>query len=262
MLNKGQLISIISFVGLFLILYLGCSTKSTEQKDLEKSRSQKFELISIDRVINEAAPTISATAQGEISDIVSRMKLAETDTQKVEYLSRLASMWYSQGQPLISGHYAEQIAEINNDIDSWSIVGTTYSIATQQLKEGNERKHAVAKSRLAFEKALSLSPDNVDNKINLALTYVEAPLEENPMKGILMLVEMNRKHPENVAVLMQLARLSIKTAQYDKAVERLTKVIELRPTLREAHCMLAEALRQKGETTLANKAQQICEKTK
>jgi len=259
MLGRAQLLAILSFVCLFLILYLGCDTKTKEHKEIEKTRSQKFELISINRIINESAPKLSTTAQAELGDLDQQVKLAETDEERVNYLSKIAAVWYAEKKPLVSGHYAEQIAEINDDHDAWSITGTTYSIAAQNLPESNEKKHAIAKSRLAFEKALSLKPDNVDNKINLALTYVEAPLEENPMKGILMLVDLNKKHPENIAVLMQLARLSIKTGQYDKAVERLTKVIELRPTLREAHCMLAEALTQKGETTLAEQAQKHCD---
>jgi len=259
MLSKAQGITIACFVGLFLILYFGCDTKSKEHLELEKSRAQKFELISIERVIMEAKPALSAIAKKDISDLEQRLKLSETDSQKVQYLSSMASVWFAENQPLVSAHYAEQIAGINNDLDAWSITGTTYSIAAQKLPDSNEKQHAVSKSRLAFEKALSLEPTNIDNKINLALSYVEAPLEENPMKGILMLVDLNKKNPENVAVLMQLGRLSLKTGQYQKAVERLTKVIELRPTFKEAHCMLAEVLRQQGENVLANKAQQMCD---
>jgi len=258
MLSKGQLLTITCFVGLFLALYLGCDTKSSDHKALEKSRSQKFELISINRIINEAVPKLSSTAQVQLSELEEQIGLAQSDIEKVDYLSKAASIWYKEGQPLISGHFAEQIAEIKDDEDSWGLVGTTYSIAAQNLEESNERKHAIAKSRLALEKALSLNPENLDNEINLALTYVEAPVQDNPMKGIMMLVDMNKKHPENIPVLMQLGRLSLKTGQYDKAVERLTKVIELRPTFREAHCMLAEALTQKGESALAMEAQKHC----
>ncbi len=260
MLDKNQTITIALFLGLFMLLYFGCDTKSSEHKDLEKSRVQKFELISIDRVIADAKPKIPGQTKMEVLDLEQQLKLAETDTDKLSYLQKLASLWFSAEQPLISGHYAEQIAEMQNDMDSWSIAGTTYSIAAQRLEESNEKKHAIAKSRLALENALSFDSENIDNKINLALSYVEAPLEDNPMKGILMLVGLNKEHPENIPVLMQLGRLSLKTGQLEKAVERLTKVIELRPTFREAHCMLAEVLRQKGDNNLAEKAQLMCDK--
>lgn len=258
-MNKTQTITVVSFCLLFLLLYFGCDTKSTEHKALEKSRAQKFELISIDRVIAESKKQLPASARTEVQQYEQKLKNVELDSQKVAYQKALASIWYAENNPLISGYYAEQVAEQINDSDSWSIAGTTYSIAVQNLEEGNEKQHAVAKSRLSLEKALSLSPDDIDSKINLALSYVEAPVEENPMKGILMLVDLNKKNPENIGVLMQLARLSLKTGQLEKAVVRLTKVIELRPSLKEAHCMLAEVLRQKGETELAMKAQQVCD---
>ncbi len=258
-MSRPQVITIVSFCLLFLLLYFGCSTKSPEHKALEKSRAQKFELISIDRVIAESKKTLPGVAQSEIQQYEQKIRNVEIDSQKVTYQKALASIWYAEGHPLISGHYAEQIAEHINDTDSWNIAGTTYSIASKKLGEGNEREHAIAKSRVALEKALSLSPDNIDSKINLALTYVDAPLEENPMKGIMMLVDLNEKHPENVPVLMQLARLSLKTGQLEKAIVRLTKVIELRPSLKEAHCMLAEVLRNKGDNELAKKAQSICD---
>jgi len=262
MLSRPQVLTVISFSLLFLLLYFGCDTKSPEHKVLEKSRAQKFELISINRIVAEAKKELTAAGRAEIEKYELKLKNVEIDSQKVSYHKALASLWYAENQPLVSGHYAEQIAEQVNDSDSWNIAGTTYSIAVQQLKEGNERDHAIAKSRVALEKALSLSPENVDSKINLALSYVEAPLEDNPMKGILMLVELNQKNPENVAVLMQLARLSLKTGQLEKAVVRLTKVIELRPTFKEAHCMLAEVLRQRaasGDGELAKKAQLVCD---
>lgn len=258
-MGRSQVITVISFCLLFLLLYFGCDTKSPEHKVLEKSRAQKFELISIDRVIAESKKTLPGVAQSEIQQYEQKIRNAEIDSQKVVYQKSLASIWYSEGHPLISGHYAEQIAEQINDTDTWNIAGTTYSIAAKKLEEGNEKEHAIAKSRVSLEKALSLSPDNIDSKINLALTYVDAPLEENPMKGILMLVDLNQKYPENVPVLMQLARLSLKTGQLEKAIVRLTKVIELRPSLKEAHCMLAEVLRNKGDKELAMKAQQVCD---
>jgi len=261
MWNREQVLSIAFFTILFLVLYLGCDTKSQTQKLEEKSRAQNFELISIDRVEKEASEELPVSAKTALLEMRQVMQRAETDSVKVRTLKSMASLWYAQGHPLISGHYAEQVAEIEQTTEAWNIAGTTYSIAMQKETEGsNEKEHAISKSRKTLENALSLSPDNVETKINLALTYVEAPLEDNPMKGVLMLVGMSKEHPENPSVLFQLGRLSIKTGQFDKAVARLTKVIELRPTFREAHCLLAEAYRGKGQDDLAKQELDICNK--
>jgi len=261
-MQRNQLLSLGLFTALFLVLYLGCDIKSKEHKLGEKSRVQNFERISIERLVREARPELPVDAKTALMNMEQVLQRAETDSIKVRTMKSMASLWYANSQPLISGHYAEQIAELENTSSSWNMAGTTYSLAAKQVTDENEKLHAIDMSRMALEKALSMEPSNVDSKINLALTYVEAPLEDNPMKGILMLVGLNKEHPENTAVLMQLGRLSLKTGQLDKAVARLTKVIELRPALREAHCLLAETYRSKGEAGLADKEQQICDTLK
>lgn len=180
----------------------------------------KFELVNMDRIINESKQTISPGARVEVQKYEEQLSNVEQDSQRVKYLKSLASLWFSEDKPLVSGHFAEKIADIVQDLPSWSIAGTTYTIAAQRSAEEQEKKYAIGKSRLAFEKALSIEPENIDNKINLALTYVEVPLEDNPMKGILMLRDVNQSHPDNVPVIMQLARLSLQTGQLDKAVDR------------------------------------------
>lgn len=261
MLNRGQIITIGLFTALFFLLYFGCSTKSKKQLNLEKSRATKFELISIDRLIAKSMAQVSPGARVEISQINEKIKNSDLIEEKLDYYKSLASVWYGESFPLISGYFAEKIATETNDASSWGIAGTTFSIAAQRTTDSNEKQYAIEKSRVSFEKSLSIQPD-IDNEINLALTYVEAPLEENPMKGILMLRELNENHPENVSVIMQLARLSLQTGQYDKAVERLEKVIELRPSFANGYCLLAEVLRQKGNTAASVEYQTQCDNLK
>ena len=260
MLNRAQIITIGIFTALFFLLYFGCSTKSKKQINLEKSRAIKFELLSIDRVISEAMGKITPGARVEISQLDERIQNSDLVSEKLEYYQSLASIWYTESFPLISGYFAEKIANEKEDASSWGIAGTTFSIAAQRANDENEKQYAIEKSRVSFEKSLSLESD-IDNEVNLALTYVEVPLEDNPMKGILMLRELNENHPENVTVIMQLARLSLQTGQFDKAVERLEKVIELRPSSANAYCMLAEVLRQKGDNSAAE-YQTKCDKLK
>jgi len=85
-----------------------------------------------------------------------------------------------------------------------------------------------------------------NTKVNLALCYVEYPLQDNPMKGILMLVDLNKNNPDNSLVLTNLGRLAIQTRQYDKAIERLGRVVELDPKNRNANCLLAQAYGEMG----------------
>lgn len=66
---------------------------------------------------------------------------------------------------------------------------------------------------------------SVDIKINEALKMVNEG--EAPMKGILMLREIAEEHPENIRAQFQLGMLSIRSGQYEKAVQRFDNVIGL-----------------------------------
>ena len=96
--------------------------------------------------------------------------------------------------------------------------------------------------------------------MQLAMVYVDKPLEDNPMKGILMLRELNTKHPENADVNIQLGRLAIKTGQFEKAVERLKKAVELSPGTVSIYCLLADAYTGLGDKTNAGLAEKKCKK--
>ena len=257
-LSRAQLLTIAVFTGLFLVLYLGCDTKTTENKAVEKSRAQNLELISVERIIQANKNKISTQAKSDLMVLEEKLEHVEEDSLKVSYLKSMASLWYAEGYPLISGHFAEKIANIENSESAWSIMGTTYAIAAKMNKDEFEKKHAVSKSRMALENALSLNSSNLDNTINLALSYVDVPDETNPMKGVLMLIELNKSHPNNPNVLFQLGRLALQTNQLDKAVERLTQVVEIDKNRTDAYCLLAEVFQKKGEKAKSEEAQKNC----
>ena len=79
------------------------------------------------------------------------------------------------------------------------------------------------------------------------------------MKGILKLVDLNRNHPDNIAVLYQLGRLAIETGQYKKAVLRLEKVLSLSPENKRAICLLAIAYQKTGNEVKADQFAKQCE---
>jgi cytochrome c-type biogenesis protein CcmH/NrfG len=112
---------------------------------------------------------------------------------------------------------------------------------------------------LALEKAISLEPDNSQHKINLALVYADLPPENNPMAGIQMLLDMNKKDPQDVEVIVRIGRLAIKTGQYDRAIERLKRALELDPQNKSAPCFLYQAYSGLGDQAKAEEFKARCE---
>lgn len=250
-MNKTQWIVLGSAVVLFLILYFGCDTKPESQKALEKSRALALESTDLSELLLTAKATLNASQLTGINELETQLENAADDSSKVETLKQISSAWYQLGQPAVAGTYAQQVAEALNDEQSWSITGTTFSICLQMSQEEQVRNYCLGRAVKAFENAISINPANLTHRVNLALTYTEMPPKDEPMKGILMLREMNQQEPNNVLVLNSLSRLAIKTNQWDRAKERLEQAIAIEPQNVNTICMLAQVYEQLGEAEQA-----------
>lgn len=243
---------------MFFILYLGCETKPEDIKALETSRALAAESTDINTLLQEAKSSLDGMSSNSVLALETELDAALADSARVEVFKRLASNWYSLGYPSISGYYAQQIAELQGTEESWSIAGTTYTICIQQSQEQKVRDFCTGRAIQAFESAISLNPDETAHQVNLALAYAANPPQDNPMKGILLLRDLNQKDPDNVLVLNTLARLALQTGQYPRAVERLERALQLEPGNLNTICLLAEAYQGSGDVKKAEAFAEQC----
>lgn len=257
-MTKLQYAVIAAAVLLLLVLRFGCETKAPNMQNLEKSRSLVAQNTDINVLLPAAKDSLEANDVALVEALEDELARQSSDTAKVAVLKRLAGEWYSLGNAVISGHYAQQIAELLNTEESWSIAGTTFALALQAQSDPAVRDFASSRATKAFENAISINPEELSHKINLALVYTDNPPQDNPMKGILMLRELNDSNPDNPAILLQLGRLAMRTNQFERAVERLERAFQLDPTLTEAACMLADAYTALGDKAKADSFAQKC----
>ncbi len=259
MFKKPATIAILMGAVIFGIIYFGLDTKPSKQKALEKSRAEKFEVTGIQNLLSSAKSELSNEQSAFVESLNKKVRDSNDEDSKIEALKTLASGWYEMGFPVISGYYAEEVAELDGGHDAWALAGTTYILGMR--KSGEEARRIFARNRAvkALESAISLDSENISDKLNLALIYVEAP-DKSPMEGILMLKDLNEKHPDDVSILNQLGRLSIQTNQTDKAIMRLTRSYKIDPENRNTICLLASAYEQAGEDQKASLFQKKCKK--
>lgn len=258
-MTKGQIALLVGTLGLFSLLYFGCDTKPKNVLDLEKSRSIDMEATGVQNILREARKSIPQEGTAVLETLQQELSNTKEDTSKVKLLERIAGTWYSLGNSTLSGYYAEEIAKIKDNEDSWSIAGTSYAIGAKQAQEQKVRDFSTGRAIKAFEKAIAHNPDNVSHRVNLAISYVDNPMGGSPMKGIMMLRELQEKYPTNTTVLNTLGRLAIRTNQVEKALERLGQAIQLEPNNKTTSCLLAKAYRMKGDLESAEKYKLICE---
>ncbi len=231
-----------------VLLAFVLDTRPPDHETLERSRALMAEAADTGVLVQQAKQQLDAASLAQVESLEVMVEEATDDTLRARQMESLAGLWYQLGRADISGIYAERIAELRNDAASWALAGTTYSICIQQQKDDRIRQFCRDHALTAFENAISLDPQDLNSRINLALVHVEMPPEDNPMKGIQMLLSLNEQYPDQPAVLLQLARLAIRTGQYERAEQRLRRVLELDPDNQRAHCLMAQALEQMNRT--------------
>lgn len=92
------------------------------------------------------------------------------------------------------------------------------------------------------------TPARSEDKIDEAIAKVNS---ENPMEGIFMLRGILEEDPNNVKAIFAMGMLSVKSGQYQKAVARFEKLLELEPNKAEAHKMLGDSYRALDDTEAA-----------
>lgn len=256
----SKLQSIVLAIGflLFSLLYFGFSPKPKTIASIESNRAVSSATVDINNLIRAVQDSLSTDQRSYLITLEKEIEASENESNKMNLLKRLSSKWFEYGQPQIAGFYAEKVAEVENSVEAWSITGTTYAAAFKGSFSEKVKDYALTNATAAFENAISLNPDAMQPKVNLALCYVEKPLKENPMKGILMLIDLNKQYPDNPLVLTNLGRLAIQTGQWDKAIQRLGRAVEVDPTNRNANCLLAQAYAETGEKEKATIYMEKC----
>jgi len=257
-MNKTQWISIFVAAVLFALLYFGLNTKPDNIKGLEKTRSLAAEKTSAAVLMKNAKSNLDNANLASLELLEQEFVNATVDSVKTSFGKQLSGRWFELKQPSIAGHFAQKVAEIDNVENSWSIAGTTYALCVQRSKDEAEKDFCTKRAVESFENAISLNPDESAHKLNLALVYTDNPPEGQPMKGIQMMLALNRENPENVTVIKTLARLGLQTGQYEKVLARLTKAKSLAPNDSEIDCLLVKVYTATKETALAEKAVVNC----
>ena len=237
---KEQAWYIIGAIIILAGLYFGFDINPSSQKALEKSRALNVQEYDITTYQVEAKKSLEAEDIRYLETLETQFQHAGDDTTKISLLKQLSGQWFSLNNPIMAGLYAKEVAEKENTGMSWSITGTTFASGLTQDFDEKQKLFLRDQAIDAFEKAISLEPGEVDHRINQALCYVEMPAAGEPMKGIQMLAGLATSHPESPAPPYHLARLAVRTGQFERGLARIEKALELAPEDPRVACLAIE----------------------
>jgi cytochrome c-type biogenesis protein CcmH/NrfG len=186
---------------------------------------------------------------GKLENSVTR---GDVNNQLITANTQLANFWKDSArsfEPYI--YYLSKAAEL--DKSEKNLTFAAQLILNNLRAEEDEAKlnWKTAQAIALFEKAIELYPNNDDLKVGLGSCYVlgkgRVGGAAETMKGIQQLLSVVRKDSNNMKAQMMLGVGGYVSGQYDKAIDRLQKVIKAQPDNVEAVAFLADTYAAKGD---------------
>lgn len=235
-MSRLQWLVLLVALALLFTLYFACPTKPPNREQIDANRAKQAATIDLDKLIERAAGNYPAQQLQPI--LALERQLADTlpDQARTDLFKDISRNWNQLGDFALGGMYAEKIADITQSDSAWAITGTTFFSCFKSDRDSLIRSFCMSKSIAAFESAISLAPDDPVHTVNLGLCYVEGG--QQPMRGITIIRGAAEKHSDHPLPSMTLGRMSVRTGQYDKAVQRFDHVLALNPSNTEAHYWL------------------------
>lgn len=224
---KGKQIAVIGLVALLMGLLFSLDIKGLVKEEGQHAgeaaqEASQVQTLSLESISEAGKQTLSGDLAQQISDLENKLKLA-SGSEKIDLQKQLAQKWDDVNLPAPAALYYEEVAQTTKSYADWLKTGNLFTTAYQNTQDSIAQPALVQKAIGAYQKALEQQPESLDAKTGLGVAYVSGT--PNPMQGIQLLREVVAKDPENVSANMNLGLFSMKSGQFDKAVNRFKTVL-------------------------------------
>ena len=207
-------------------------------------------------VAKAAKKLLTAQMQTEITDKEAQLKNAASDPERLPIEKDLAHTWDDLNVPAPGAFYYLSIARKENTLQNWLSAGDHFNDAYKLTQDTVAKPAFIINAVESFKKAMQIAPENLDAQTGLGIAYVNGGAP-SPMAGISLLLGVVAKEPKNQKANLNLGLFSMKSGQFEKAVERFKNVVAQKPEL-EPYFYLAESYKQLGMKPEAITAYQKC----
>lgn len=249
--RKTQIGLIAIAVVLFVLLFLAPTKKSADVAEKIDVKPSTESSANIESFILIAEKALSVNLKHTYDSLINAANASKVDTA---YLT-VSDFWDQQKRPDFAAFYVEKSANKQQTSEAFAKAGDRYYYSIRFVKNNEEVPVLYESATRCYQKAIDKNPKNIDAKIQLAACFVEG--SQDPMKGVTLLREIEKTDSNNVKLQLSFAFFSVKSQQWDKAIKRFNKVLEIDPLFIEAYLHLADAYEQQGDK---NKTIEMLEK--
>ena len=254
---KKQLIIVLAGLALVVLFFIFGNTVAPKSK-VQAPVAKDVKNFDILKFIGEEKKHLSASQIVNLSKLENSVTRGDVNSQLITANTQLANFWKDSAKSFEPyAYYLSEAAKL--DKSEKNLTFAAQLILDNLRAEQDEAKlnWKTAQAIALFEKAIELNPNNDDLKVGLGSCYIfgkgRVGGPEETMKGIQQLLSVVRKDSNNMKAQMMLGVGGYVSGQYDKAIERLQKVIKVQPDNIEAIAFLADTYAAKGDKTEAIK---------
>jgi len=273
-MNRKQIIVVLAIVAISGYLYTQ-PVRGLIKPKITKSGSgvvagsrPSASSVTVGDVSSTAKAAIGAALAATVNDLEGQLKNASTDAEKLNLNRKLAKQWDDDNQPAPAAFYYQAAAQKSNSFDDWLNAGNRFNDAYKGTQDTSVQPAFVANAIADLKNAVKLKPDNLDAKTSLGVAYVNQTSSGitdaeggSPMQGIMMLLDVVKKDPNNYKANLNLGMFAVQSKQYDKAVNRFKTAIANaagNQNMVEPYFYLAESYKQLGMKKEAIAAYEKC----
>jgi tetratricopeptide (TPR) repeat protein len=249
--KKPQLITIGTALFLIVIIYFFSRTTPHKKNISAAGTSAPTHTADAadltDTILNMAKSRITPEQVIRITTLENSISRGAVKDQQLKVYHQLAHFWGdTAGFFLPYAWYEAEAARLENSENSLTFAARLFLDNLQGEQNPAFRKWEALQARDLFERSLKINPDNDSAKVGLGACYLFGNISDAPMEGIGKIRQVIEKDSTNTYAHMMLAKGSILSGQYDKAIGRLETIMGLEPGNIEAMLMLADVLERTG----------------
>jgi tetratricopeptide (TPR) repeat protein len=251
--KKQQLILSASGIVLLLVLwFFGKTVTKHEHPAPEMAGKSDKPSFNIGEYLQKSKQKLTVPQANYVNELENSVSRGDVKGQQEKAYTQLANFWHdSLDNHELYVFYISKAAMLVNSEKNLTFAARQILGDFRNEPDPAKRGWKAEQAIVLFQKAIEINPGNDSLKVDLGACYVfgkgMAGDANETMKGVQQLLQVVRKDSMNMQAQMVLGVGGVVSTQYDKAVERLKKVVQYQPRNAEAVSWLAEAYAGKGD---------------
>ena len=255
-MKKQQVIVAGAGIIILVIFYFFGNTVPPHKKSAAASATETSpQSLDTKTILDAGKAKLTPARLAYVNRLENAVVRGDVRNQQIDADRQLANFWKDSVENgfLASVYYTSEAAKLENSEKSLTFAAQLFLNNLRGQYNPAIKIWMANQSRDLFERAEKLNPNNDSTKIGLGATYIfgSSGQPADVMRGIQKILEVTRRDSLNMYAQLMLGLGGIESGQYDKAVQRLLKVVHFDPGNLEAVLSLGEAYERLGDNASA-----------